>query len=172
MLQTLQTSRLVWSRPDLSLAETRRVGRTNIILLIMGVGGCVLLSVIMQRAVDLGRESARSELVRAFDQRFARTLSAPTTDRWVESEKGRLLVLSCSLAHVVDLDRAVTEMGTFVWGRSAAECDAVVVDVLTERSEQPQLFQVFPPRSLRLPNPLPSLDVVRWPVASTTSAPR
>ena len=123
-------------------AENPPVGRTNAILLAMGLGAILALSLMMQHVLRVHEEHRQSPIVREIQSNFGARLARPAEYRARDLEKGRVAELVIYPVLGVSRLRLAHDVGAYAWRRVGFEQGlsalvVVCVDLDGERTSFP-----------------------------------
>ena len=100
-----------------------RVSKSPVVIAVIGIGGCVALSLMMRTALNIRHEQERDPLEHRLETHFGRRLTAPVRVSTEERDgKSRLVVELCVIAGLRK-DRIVETAGRLAWAsRLGGDC--------------------------------------------------
>jgi hypothetical protein len=107
------------------MPKSGRMGRTNVILLVMGILACVILSLLMQRGLKLQKEARTDPVVKAVTEVFGGRLQVPP--RFQIQSEGERRVGVLQLVPELPSQRLIRDVGRFVWQQAPSRFDDLVV---------------------------------------------
>lgn len=112
------------------------MGRTNLILLGMGILTCVALSLLMQRGLKIQTAARIDPVVKAVAEVFGGRLQVPPRFR-INSEGDRRVAVLQLVPELLSTSRRLTrDVGRFVWQQAHSRFDDLVILVKQDVEDQ------------------------------------
>jgi hypothetical protein len=107
------------------MPKSRGMGRTNVILLAMGILACLVLSLLMHRGLKLQTAARTDPVVKAVTEVFGGRLQVPPRFR-INNEGGRRVGV-LQLVPELPSQRLTKDVGRFVWQQAPGRFDNLVI---------------------------------------------
>ena len=121
------------------------MGRTNLILLVMGVLACVILALIMQRSVKMHKANAGGKIVRAVNDTYGSRLQASPTFKLETRGERKVGVLTLMPQVPTAASRLARDVGRFVWQEEPDKFQALEVLCKRHPKDKGRIYRVPKP---------------------------
>lgn len=116
------------------------MGRTNLILLVMGILACVALSLLMHRGLKMQKEARTDPVVKAVTEVFGGRLQVPPRFRIDSQGERRVGFLQVVLE--LPSSRLTADIGRFAWQQAPGRFDDLVILVKHEMGGEEQTVRI------------------------------